>query len=462
MTSLAIFGDASQVYRTMSTLERLVRLDNALPKSRMRHQVLEKLSTMGHQFEKQKAGPSPLPLDEARVSLLAQLKETDSKFRSCNVSSVYGAEIEKAQNDAQLAEYVLRILRDAKSIQIEPLKKSHRGDYGPTFLVSYTRPDSSFKTSTLHQYVLKWSDREVPSNLLYKAFAQKFKFEGKSYTYSVPQTAMIDLENGIHEDSSSETTLLSPDETEKMTKKFQDLVHAVDPKIEPKDTQVMLMEKISGADLFDFALRKYADLSPAQKAKLFSRIGKLTLLDLVLGNIDRFIQVDPTGKSYEIASEGSNLGNALIVWSGDESEMPAIVAIDNGIRPNLIENDEDKKAYLHFLKTLLAEADLPALLAAKTAQAISTALFTLCDDEERVDVAHAALQNIRKDLDENGMARPAISRGIDKMMQRLHKIVLPLWNSEQSQPLKDHLSWAYPELLHAVKERLELFKSTRR
>ena len=462
MISLPIFGDSSQVYRTIGTLERLIRLDSALPKSRIRHQVLEKLSSMGHEFQKQRVGPAPFSLDEARVSVLTQLKEIDSKFQRCNVSSIYGKDIGNAQSYDELAEYVLRIARDTKSVSIEPLKKSQRGDYGPTFLVSYTRPDSSFKTSTLHQYVLKWSNGEVASNHLYNAIARNFTLEGKSYTYSVPQTAMIDLENGVHEDSNSSTTLLSPSDAEKMTRKFQDLLHAVDPKIKPKDSQVMLMEKIGGADLFDFAMRKYADLSPAQKTKLFSRIGKLVLLDLVLGNIDRFIQVDPTGKSYEIASEGSNLGNALIVWSGDESEMPAIVVIDNEIRPKLIGSDDDKKAYRLFLKTLLAESDLPTLLATKTSQAISTALFTLCDDEDRVDLARETLKNIRQDLDEDGIAHPAISRGISKMMHRMREVVLPLWNSEQSKPLKNHLLWLFPELLHAVEERLEIFNSSRR
>ncbi len=457
MTSLPIFGDAPQVYRTIGTLERLVRLNHALPKSRLRHQVVEKLSCMGREFLK-----NPRPLEEAKDFLLTQLKELDSKFRSCNVSSIYGNDIVSSQSGDALSEYALRIIRDANSIQIEPLKKSNRGDYGPTFLVSYTRPDISFKASTLHQFVLKWSNKEAACTHLYDAIAKRFALEAKSYAFSAPKTAMIDLKDGVHEDVNCSTTILSSDEAKKMNEKFQDLIRSFDPKIKPEDTQVMLMEKIGGADLFDFALRKYADLSDAQKIKLFSRIAKLALLDLVLGNVDRFFQVDPLNGAYVLSSEGSNLGNALIVWSGGESEMPALVAIDNGVPSKLIESGVDKKAYHLFLTTHLADPEFPKLLAANVAKAISTALCSLCDDEERVDLALDALKNIRKDLDQGGIARPAISRGIDKMMKRMHEIVLPLWNGEQSKSLKKYLVSAYPELLVAVEERLEIFKSTRR
>lgn len=244
-------------------------------------------------------------------------------------------------------------------------------------------------------------------------------------------------------------------------RKIENLVNCPLPNSTPKpvDNQILLMEKISGSNLFDFAREKHENLSIAQKEKLFERLSRLAFLDVIMGNFDRLIQVnyDKQADSFKLTDLESNLGNVMIIWSGEESEQPELYAIDNGVDPLLVEDPKYKEKYLQFLEKLLSSSKMAENLADFMAQSMLNCLETNAkEEEEKIDIEK--FTSFREDLSIEGIARPAFARGITRMMDHLRTTLLPSWESEKSEPLKNYLLTIYPELLQAVSERLTIIK----
>ncbi len=89
----------------------------------------------------------------------------------------------------------------------------------------------------------------------------------------------------------------------------------------PLDTSspcLMLYEKAPGATLIDFIAVRYNSLSKEQRLSLFNYIGKIAMLDLVLGHQDRFFKLDlplrtkKLRKMDEDYGKYANLGNVLV------------------------------------------------------------------------------------------------------------------------------------------------------
>jgi hypothetical protein len=147
-----IFGAPKQVYSAGSTLLRLVKLDDALRSQRQK--TLESLTKIWEQGLKTKAGS----LNEDLHGIKEKLKAFPSR-----VQAVFTPGLESIQTVEELIKCSRRFFKDVKSCLIEPLKKSHRGINGPTFLVSYPRLDKSFTHVQLNNSVIKWTSwNELP------------------------------------------------------------------------------------------------------------------------------------------------------------------------------------------------------------------------------------------------------------------------------------------------------------
>lgn len=456
-----IFGTTPQILQSASTLMRLTLLDDALPKNRSRSTVVDQLAKIWLEGGKQasmiiSSGTGSTDLDSLKALMSGQLKQLGSRL-----TAIYAEELEAVTTAAELNKCALRFFKDTNSIQIAPLQKSFRGVNGPTFLVSYPRLDNQLQTPQLHQYVVKWTQwTELCSARIYDGFSRSFSLEGPPSTFIVPKASGIDFERGVHEMPDCSQTLLSTETVDKLRQKFLGVVQAVDSKITPQDNQIMLLERIPGSNLFDFAKTKYQDLSQDQKEKLFTRLGRLAMLDVLMGNTDRLIQVfyHKESSSYDLVTYESNLGNAMIVWSS-ELQFPELFAIDNGIDEKLIHDPEYKAKYLAFLDNILKNPKMTELLTDAMTKSVKSAISLMAEDEDD------DLVELRKRLkpfvaDLESLGQSAIANGIAEMKESLRTTLIPKWDSEDNAGLISHLKWAHPELLEAVKERLETFNSS--
>lgn len=451
-----IFGSAPKVLKTTTTLMRLVRLDSSLSQ-RDRQGELDILARAWI------AGQKALSItpEEAIKAIDCGLQKLKPRIKKC-VESIYRSEQEDAKATGQLDKCMRRFLKDAKSVLISPLVQSHRGLNGPTFLVSYPRLDKTFAHSKLANFVVKWTDwNEICSNLIYKNFSQCFS-QNKPSTFLVPNASALDFDVRIHEMADGSHTILTPEITEKLKQKFKQIADLSNPQRTPEDEQVMLSERINGENIIDFVQTKYQYLSQAQKEKLLNRLGRIAMLDVLMGNLDRFIQVHLSGGKYELDDFESNLGNLMVSWSGKSEEFPVIFAIDNGLAPRLIHDSNQKELYLSFLRELFVKPKMGELLSEYMLGSIKRALVNYPDDEETRDRKEIIerLKPFSQDLDSFGQA--AFCTGIKEMSVRLRDTLIPAWNSEQTAPLKQHLSWVYPELLQSISERFDAFKLTRK
>lgn len=97
---------------------------------------------------------------------------------------------------------------------------------------------------------------------------------------------------------------------------------------------LMLYEQAPGAPFIDFIAAKYNLLNPEQQLCLFTLIGKIGMIDLVLGHQDRFFKLDLPLKSHKLIKmrdreygEYANLGNLLVDIKDEEI---SVYLIDNG------------------------------------------------------------------------------------------------------------------------------------
>ena len=442
-----IFGEPADVLRASNTLLRLVKLDNALPR-RDRPMILQQLSELWS-----KSQPS-------FAETKAALQEGLNVFKR-PIKALHADELASIQTAEELNAFMLRCKRDAKSIPSSPAFASNLGLNGPTLLVSYLRPDETFRTTYHKKYVLKWTTwNEVCCHRIYSAFSHGFMDPDRIHTFAVPAAATIDLEYRIHEAVDGSHTLLPS--VDPLHETFSEIVRGVCPSRSKDHQQIMFIKRIRGENLFDFAKTKYQHLSSEQKANLFTRLGRIAMLDLLMGNLDRCNQVQYSAReqAYFLSDIESNLGNLMLQWSGSADESPLLYAIDNGIHPDLIEDVSKKEQYHRFLADHLRQPNMPELSAEQLSRSIINGISSLCEvDEEYYNVNdHKALfKDFIQDLESFGKKKIAL--GIAQMYEMLDETHLPKWDGEEGHPLKAHLEWTYPKLRASLSERFEIFKS---
>jgi len=456
MISNILSSSPEHLCRSGKTLLRLTKLDNALSLKRNREQVISELANIWRTAQK-----------TLSISLNDALQLSDKKLQLLGprIHAIYIPELKESITIEAFHKTLRRFFKDTYSLTISPLKKSHRGNKGPTFLVSYSRPDHSFQTTKLHYFVLKWTDwNEVCCNRLYGAFLSNFSGKAPNNSLCTPLTANIDFSCNIYEKADGSQIQLSLDLSNELNETFLAIARAKMhvPDEMPKDKQIMLSERIQGENLFDFARTKYPFLSEEQKKSIFHRLGEIAMLDVVMGNLDRLVQIMGDGEEYQLDNFEANLGNVMVYWTKQEEEPPLLYAIDNGIDLDLIHSTAHKKQYLMFLQTLFQDPEMEKTLACNLKETMQSALRTQADD-----VSEGNTIEIRKELelftqDVNSLGEEMLATGFVAMASKLSSILIPKWEEEEAIALKQHLAWTYPELLEAIDERLNIFKQTRK
>ena len=452
-----VLGSTYKTVQSIDTLERLARLHDALSSSRlMRNKALSALKELFETALAELTADNYEHVGQTIRKGLSQLKTgiKDGK----NLELIYAKAISNAKNATELKKCISKLIKDSSSIQTFLLQKTNKGQNGPTHLVSYTRSSKKCSLPTMRSYVVKWSNsNEMCCSRLYDVFSKILSPKN----FSVPKIAVMDFENALHESSDWNSVSLDQDVINHLK---QSVLGTIGKSIQIHDSKLILMEKVKGSNLIDFAESKYPYLKEEEKIDLFRKMGHLAMLDLLTGNTDRLIQTEYDVKTnqYQLKELTANLGNLMIEWFPDEGKPLELYAIDNGLNTLLIENRVHKESYLLFLQGLLQDESHRAVLTGAIVRSIQKSFDDVA--EQLVENSKHTLQEtmnrfriILDDLQKDSL-QMVLSDGLEEMYERFHQILVPFWNSEKALKIKNYLKDNQPELLDAISTRFQLFK----
>jgi hypothetical protein len=184
---------------------------------------------------------------------------------------------------------------------------------------------------------------------------------------------------------------------------------------------------------------------------------------MVIGNFDRLVQIveDKQGK-FSLANFESNLGNVMVQLSQNSKSDLALFTIDNDLDPSFIDDPKKRRDYSDFLRELFTTPDWQQAVAKKIGESLLQALANSGDDESSMNVAQLKkdLQPFADDIKSKGPAH--LASGLAEMATLLQTQLIPTWESQNATSLKQYLTLVNPNMLAAVMERLDVFKSTRK
>ena len=433
------------------TLMRLSLVDSAISRHPGRGRLIGNLTRIWIEAEDQ----LKLSFESSKALSLQAIKLLPPSARS-----IYTSEIDNISEVSFLQKFIQRCLQDAASLLIPPIKRSSRGSKGPTFLINYER-QSLRRIPMSHLYVIKWTDRsELNCQRIYAAFCSNFgSLEGTPVTgYLTPKVAALNFDQELYEDSCGQVFPLAGDQSLKLKQRFLTISRIYSERI-PETTFLLLAERVEGENLFDFAQTRYQYLNLGHKEKLFNRLGKLAMVDMITGNLDRLVQIFTNAKrEYCLWDLEANLGNVMVVWSKESEGPPTLYAIDNGVDIDLVESLPHREKYLQFLTELLSSACWQQKVAKNLVDSFKHALLTQIDDVSDGNVLEITkqLKAFSKDLGEIGLK--AFEYGIHEMFFHFTHTLIPGWDSKKSVNLKNYLLKTNPNLLEALSERINLIK----
>lgn len=448
-----VFKDAPNVLKDTKTLLRIASLNSSIWEDDERGDYLKELQQIWVNSKSMLATSS---LDEAKEYLT-------NKFHKLDLIDVYGPKIEAAQTPEKLEHYIEKFSLDVNSVLSNPLKKSTRGNKGPTFLVSFPRQNKSGITE-LQCYVMKWTHwNELCCTRIYHAFSRFLSQHCNSPFFSVPDVCGFDFEENVHETGDSRRITMETKDQKGLNATFQQIAKIGAPKHPMNDKLVMLCERINGENLFDFATSKYAHLELSQKMKLLTQLGQIAMLDLITGNLDRIVQInfDTHQDCYGLLDCEANFGNIMVQWATDSGKEPTLFAIDNGIEDALVENPTRIEKYQEFLNALLSDPEMERKLVENIVASFKHAIATQVDDISGANrkIVRQKLEGFSEDIEAFG--RECFLAGLKEMDTLLQTTLLPLWNGVEGSPMREYLSTTYSKLLEAVQFRFNEFTQKR-
>jgi SpoVK/Ycf46/Vps4 family AAA+-type ATPase len=176
-------------------------------------------------------------------------------------------------------------------------------------------------------------------------------------------------------------------------------------------------------------------------------LGRLSLLDMVLGNFDRlvYITLDKEENRYKISDSEVNLGNIMLDWKDTEQNAPVLYVIDNSIHSEVLENPD---ACLALIEQFVAQPPAYHYIAEMMVISIQKALNSLSRDNKTMDPKklQKMMKFFSKDLKKFG--KDEINGGLNEMSKVLKSTLSTVWNKQEE--LRDYLEKTEP-----VKEKTE-------
>ena len=210
---------------------------------------------------------------------------------------------------------------------------------------------------------------------------------------------------------------------------------------------------------------------------MFERLGRLAILDLFFGNLDRLVQVNlRRDNTYALDNMLEvNLGNVMV----GRDDQPTLYSIDNGVDQALIDDPEKRQKYLDFLRGLFSQKDPFLDLTTNFVDCFRNALRSQIDDVEYVPTEDksgssgggasksqkADLSLLRKQMEpiladlQHVAIKEAVDKGMKKMSRWMANVVPSIWRENSGAlRLQEYLSTHYPIYLEAINERLSEFQ----
>jgi hypothetical protein len=225
---------------------------------------------------------------------------------------------------------------------------------------------------------------------------------------------------------------------------------------------MMLAEKVQGQNILDFLTsERYLAASPEEKGSFFFKAGLISMLDLVLGNFERFVAINPVKPGFLSVKLPANLGNAFIVSEIDSMSNRHFnfVAIDNGIAPRLTIQTDDRlewtskevrERYDLFLQKMVSDHKGIERL-------VSNIIHSFKIYPTVMPSATPLLDPFLTDLENPEICRNQIKEGLLQMGSVMKKVIIPYWNSPKSANLKAEISQNFAGALKPLDERLGIF-----
>jgi hypothetical protein len=452
---LKIFGDEKQVLQASKALLRLSQLDQFLSEDVIEGRE-ENAMLLSKVWENAKENLS-MPFEEAKKKLQGEFN-----FFS-PVLIEYSAQGLAVQGRIQLEKFLDRNLNDLTSVQIAPIKKSHRGNKGPTLLVSYPKYRSNGSEKRV-EFVIKWTQwSEILCNRIYEFFLRAVKKTSKErYEISVPRASGLDFEARLYQKKTGEFQILSDTAAQELYHNFLRTSQIYTSKKIEDNQQLMISDRVRGENLFDFAKSKYEFLRLDQKKSIFRSLATIAFLDLLMGNLDRMIQVhfSNTKQEYCLEDFEANFGNVMISWSVQSNENPILFAIDNGIDEVLINNSTYQEKYIEFLKNLFNTSQFEKILAKNMIGSFINTLSTQVDDEgENVLEVKKQLAVYSGDLDK--FVFEVFVEGFLWMSEELRQNLIPSWLSNDQSLTNEHLFPLHAQIHQAINKRFKVLQDSR-
>jgi hypothetical protein len=246
------FSGIHDVDRVSTTLHRLATLEQSLKKKRLKE--LSELEFIWTEAQKQLA----VSFENAVGFLQSKLSPYHKSIRELFLPS-----IESAQTVEELQKCLIRFFKDTQSYSVAGIiKKSNQGLNGPTLIIDYSRLDKTLTTIQWKNFVVKWANTdEIRALRIYGAFQQILLQGGAKDLFCVPKALLLDFKRQQAEKTNGELIKLESVMNKQLYEKFLAITRLSHPEEVPEDESLIIMEKISGENLFDFICSKYNKLS---------------------------------------------------------------------------------------------------------------------------------------------------------------------------------------------------------
>ncbi len=261
----------------------------------------------------------------------------------------YQADFSRIQGDTAMR--INKLSKDFFSAMNLSIKESFLGNEG-VLLLRHSRVGLDPITHWTEESVIKWTDPlEVASGDILRIFL---------HDIYVQEASSLDFSQKSHIKSTSKEAL--PEELNRVIQSDLRSVRKNFTKKVAETNNIMLAERVPGADLADFVANRWGDLSLEHKMAIFKGIGKIALADLIMGNTDRFTAFKSDSEelinknhddedSEDTECFAANIGNLMIRESNDSS--PILCAIDNGVQTENLLGGSEYQKYNQNLDTLL-------------------------------------------------------------------------------------------------------------
>jgi|GEM_PF-4607480 hypothetical protein len=385
----------------------------------------------------------------------------------------------------EMQKMICQMKQDGKSLMQCPIQISHNTENNnTTLLVNHTFVGKKNQsTIKVHSFVIKKTNMsEVAASFIYNAW-----FDSKQDGIRAPSICAlhcVDEESGIFINSQM---YLAQDSTAaaKITALFSQTIDClveeagsmdeeeeidddeeIDDVLPAEGTTLMFAEKIQGNTMDAYVHSgQYSLNTVEQKQAFFHSIGKVSMLDLMMGVVDRFLPLEYSEELDEFIVKkegGMNLGNAMVVLDPQSGGFSHLVTIDNEIL-NVLNAPSEEDAQLSHSTAEARKSYLQQIQGYGRNQAVLSSILvdTLATLIEERAEGNSGFAQLQTDLQSDSAvgASKCIEEGLMAMFETIQTRIIPQWQERGRASLKNLLHEQCPSVMGPLEERIEEFKA---